>query len=251
MGLVLKMYANESKGMKFPRLHVWDTVANPGFGTDIAAAPYIPSIYPEYLTDPSILVCPSDAGDTVQDLKFSDGRFCIAVNSQDHTQGPSGEGGCSDLADASYAYVGWLIDRASDDPLFTDPDGGSLQLTAIAPAVLDAPGTNGVKSLDEDIDVSSSAPGLGNGGGNTVYRLREGIERFLITDINNPAGSAKAQSEIYIMFDVLATDVTLYNHVPGGCNVLYMDGHVAFIRYPSEQPVSKAMAISVGLIMNL
>ncbi len=29
----------------------------------------------------------------------------------------------------------------------------------------------------------------------TLFRLREGVERFLITDINNPAGSAMAQSE--------------------------------------------------------
>ena len=32
----------------------------------------------------------------------------------------------------------------------------------------------------------------GNGGGNNIYRLREGIERFLITDINNPAASANS-----------------------------------------------------------
>ena len=38
--------------------------------------------------------------------------------------------------------------------------------------------------------------------GQTVYRLREGIERFLITDINNPAASTQAQSEIVVMWDV-------------------------------------------------
>ena len=32
-------------------------------------------------------------------------------------------------------------------------------------------------------------------------RLREGIERFLITDINNPEASQRAQSEIVVMFD--------------------------------------------------
>ena len=42
---------------------------------------------------------------------------------------------------------------------------------------------------------------MGNGNTNTCYRLREGIERFLITDINNPAASAKAQSETFIMLD--------------------------------------------------
>ena len=43
----------------------------------------------------------------------------------------------------------------------------------------------------------------GTGGGNTVYRLREGIERFTITDINNPAASATAQSDIFVMFGML------------------------------------------------
>jgi prepilin-type processing-associated H-X9-DG protein len=27
-----------------------------------------------------------------------------------------------------------------------------------------------------------------------------------------------------------------FNHVPGGGNVLYMDGHVEFIKYPGEAP---------------
>ena len=43
----------------------------------------------------------------------------------------------------------------------------------------------------------------GTGGGNTVYRLPEGIERFTINEINNPATSATAQSDIFVMFDML------------------------------------------------
>lgn len=34
---------------------------------------------------------------------------------------------------------------------------------------------------------------LGNANSNTLYRLREGIERFLITDINNPGAGVSAQ----------------------------------------------------------
>jgi len=26
-----------------------------------------------------------------------------------------------------------------------------------------------------------------------------------------------------------------FNHIPGGSNVLYMDGHVEFVRYPADQ----------------
>ena len=31
-----------------------------------------------------------------------------------------------------------------------------------------------------------------------------------------------------------------------GWNVLFMDGHVEFLKYPSEQPATKAMAMTVG-----
>lgn len=35
-----------------------------------------------------------------------------------------------------------------------------------------------------------------------------------------------------------------FNHLPGGCNVLYMDGHVEFVRYPPEKfPVSLVQGI--------
>jgi len=32
---------------------------------------------------------------------------------------------------------------------------------------------------------------------------------------------------------------TNFNHVPGGSNVLYMDGHVEFERYPGDFPVNQ------------
>jgi len=261
MGLIFKMYSNESKGMKFPRVHVWDTAANPGFSDDTAAAPWIPSIYPEYMTDPSILICPSDPTDTIDSLKYSNGEFCVAFNSKDTTHGPAGESGCSDNADASYGYFGWVLDRVGDkDP--TEPDGStfpgtgypdagaSSQYIKVLLGLFMALGLGHFGDVDNDIDVSSFAPGMGNAGGNTVYRLREGIERFMITDINNPAASAKAQSEIFIYQDALATYIEYFNHPPGGCNVLFMDGHVQFIRYPGEQPVSKALAIAVGAIFH-
>jgi prepilin-type processing-associated H-X9-DG protein len=47
------------------------------------------------------------------------------------------------------------------------------------------------------------------------------------------------------MFDVFTTRVGAFNHVPGGSNVLYMDGHVEFKKYPGETPISKAMAIAM------
>lgn len=85
----------------------------------------------------------------------------------------------------------------------------------------------------------------------TYTRLREGGERFMITDINNAAASAKAQSQIFVMYDTwadnknssqafgvpIAPGAQFFNHIPGGSNVLYMDGHVEFVRYKTKAPV--------------
>ena len=60
-----------------------------------------------------------------------------------------------------------------------------------------------------------------------------------------------AQSEIFIYFDMLATVASSFNHVPGGCNVLYLDGHVKFEKYPSEPPVISLVAQFFGTMVKL
>ena len=79
----------------------------------------------------------------------------------------------------------------------------------------------------------------------TIYQMKEGIERFFITDINNPAGSTVAQSTLPLMMDNWSStirdgvvhDTEVFNHVPGGSNVLYLDGHVQFLKLKSEYPL--------------
>jgi prepilin-type processing-associated H-X9-DG protein len=109
-------------------------------------------------------------------------------------------------------------------------------------------------TADRDADMAdpdmNEPIGSGNGGGNTLYRLKDGIERFLITDINNAGGANTAQGSIWIMFDLIATTPSAFNHIPGGANVLYMDGHVEFKKYSTEGdvPVNASMATFVGLL---
>ncbi|MBX3178302.1 MAG: hypothetical protein KF886_13145 [Candidatus Hydrogenedentes bacterium] len=86
----------------------------------------------------------------------------------------------------------------------------------------------------------------------TAQPLREGVERFLITDINNPGAAATSQSNSAIMWDNSFTTAGAlqgsgnFNHVPGGANILYMDGHVEFAKYP--QPVgSKAYVMTTAV----
>jgi prepilin-type processing-associated H-X9-DG protein len=90
---------------------------------------------------------------------------------------------------------------------------------------------------------------LGNGHSSTVYRLREGIERFYITDINSvavPAGNIEAT--IPTALDMPSTMPHKFNHIPGGSNVLYMDGHVEFIKFNDRAPVNSGVARVVEAI---
>jgi prepilin-type N-terminal cleavage/methylation domain-containing protein/prepilin-type processing-associated H-X9-DG protein len=267
-GLVYKMYANEAKGQLWPPLQIGPCPnATSGNIMDdlywIAVGPLVRAMYPEYLTDPSIAVCPSDSDNDVSDL--IDGKLCQSYNSSGgRQQGPA-------RIDESYAYFGWVMDNiAGTDTLgnATSGMGGAGALLSMLPGVdmsmvvpvqlaravvMLADGFILQQKLDTaSADADVGAP-WGNGGGSTVYHLREGIERFMITDINNPAASAKAQSTVWVMLDQFAAGkgVDLFNHIPGGCNVLYMDGHVQFNKYPSDVPVIAPLAEMIGMIMNL
>ena len=291
-GIIYKMYANESKGGVFPPMELEGAPRDDNGSMEfyIAAGPKVKAIYPEYLTDPAILICPSDSEDTVNSLKWDGadtpmlsgailrkGDWCIGYH--------LGTGGHSVTdVDASYCYFGWCFDRLEDNPAQVETVGTVPNLSLLSsllkvslpsdlivpsqfpraliqlltsPAVLAAaagakdPATvaaaNAAVNGDISCDPNGSTPtlcGYGNGGSNTVYRLKEGVERFTITDINNPAGTAMAQSELFIMLDLLGagTSVKYFNHVPGGCNVLYMDGHVEFIKYPGKQPINHPLA---------
>ena len=96
---------------------------------------------------------------------------------------------------------------------------------------------------------------LGSAGGSVLYRMKEGVERFLITDINNPAGSALSQSSVPVYMDSFASALSVsmgrqrlarvasFNHLPGGANVLFMDGHVEFLKFPGRHPITKYIAM--------
>ncbi len=293
-GLVFKMYSNESKGERFPplELEAAQREDNGQWNLYIAAGPKVKAIYPEYLTDPSIAICPSDAQDTVNGTLKGRTNPALGIGPDDfHFGYYLGGGDGVNVIDASYAYFGWVFDRMGDNPndllplnalpsevqLIVNLLGGptitgdllvAAQIPiALAQMALNHP--NGVAAIQAASSHSAPSPvqiadlnaaadgdvsgtllvGYGNGGSNTVYRLREGIERFMITDINNPAATAQAQSSIFIMLDQLGAGGTtvLFNHIPGGCNVLYLDGHVEFIRYPTKQPVNQGVANIMSL----
>ena len=271
-GLVFKMYANESKGEKYPPIQAGRYLYDSGsYGMVFDLMPSIPALYPEYLTDPFICVCPSDAEAGTFEEGITDpntGESCFG-----QYMVPSQPPRCTSLADISYAYLGWCADRYGPDSavdisaiislmgtlgydpgdMGANPQGPQQLINAVGqltPAILAGQSDDGeqlLRKVDEDI---GNMGGWGNGGGDTLYRLREGIERFMITDINNPAASAKAQSSLPIMCDQLATDPAEFNHIPGGANVLFLDGHVAFQKYEErgEQFTNGLVATVLGLM---
>ena len=117
-----------------------------------------------------------------------------------------------DVADHSYFYLGWTVS--------TEEEGSVL---------LDVYESLDLAERDRDIWLSE---GRGSGRGQTIYRLREGIERFFITDVMNPAAAVMAASTIPVVCDRPA------NHGGRAGNVLYMDGHVEFVPYPGEFPMT-------------
>jgi prepilin-type processing-associated H-X9-DG protein len=271
MGIIYKMYANESKGEKFPpaRPIVWpwwsslqpyDEITagciDVRDGAEVGLFGGIDSktVYPEYLTDYAVLVCPSspqNTGDLDWDLYLL----------KDDGSGTCQYHNISMVSAVFYGYIGYALDQGDvGDPVIPaaqavgefgiEQDMNGQYLSNIyAPWLVSdwGEGPNQLTIIDQDVPVAdfiqavANGP-LGTGGGDTHMRLREGIERFMITDINNPAGSAVAQSELPVMWDYVggvlgdggAWSVSQYfNHLPGGSNVLYMDGHVEFQKYPN------------------
>ncbi len=281
-GLALKMYANENNG-KFPPNNMWQV-----FHTSASLDPTF--IYPEYLNDPDVWLCPSDAdarrrGQLKEGIKYAwelSSVYPAPLNS--YIFGVMLRYG---IHSNSYIYWGWVA--VQNDDAAVNYGFGSLagclqkygtQVPPIGSAENISP-FNYLYPTDQDIDWSNSAldavgiapyvggdaRNAGTGSGSTSYRLREGIARFLITDINNPAASAKAESEVPVMFDVFNDAITFanpswgvpvgvarYNHIPGGSNVLYMDGHVEFKRYSAgfdvtTVPITEWYAYSGGFPM--
>jgi len=271
------IYRDDPSGMVPPE--DWDL--------DAQMVPSGIAIFPEYLADVNILFCPSDT-ENRQDFIDCEGNpprgiWCEGAEGNLPTNHPLyGTIAPGAFEDASYVYYAWTtedIDTYGTMITITTglPDYGMMNLEGgIGDWIDDFGGTltSFYRQLDQDIDINDWNPpaiaqhvldftGLtitpkGNGNTDTIHRLREGVERALITDINNPGASAVAQTAVPVMWDTVAanalvtppspyfkeTGATSFNHIPGGANILFMDGHVAFSKYPSNQlaPTSRLSA---------
>lgn len=271
-GIIFKMYTGENRE-SFPDGQHWNRL---GIGW-VAGLPG-DQLYPDYWNDPAIMICPSDSradrkwhlgtgaamweditaqvqsvkGTSVVELACRDSVlshavsyifFPWAVRSQSqlmHAGSMWGMWGI--LPSETIAYwppynlpacegvgvlVDWKIRGRGDIP-------AALMPWSFTPS---GPAASGWKD-DDGADLPASG----------YKHLREGVERFFITDINNPAAGAMAQTTVPVMWDawgaatgmhfgVFDNAVVSFNHVPGGSNVLYMDGHVEFLRLNAKFPI--------------
>lgn len=255
MGLSLKMFANESQGEKFPpAAYLRELVNNDGVGDcerfNLTLIPHGPDIYPDYVTDLYAFVCPSDQDGQ---NRWDGGRWHVDGN-------PNLPINACRLDDLSYIYSPWpfsarhyMLNESNDNDNYIP---GVTASVAFITRFLTIQNTiAGLNSTGFNPTTLATAKGLAEGdfrfthevlGDTTLQRLREGIERFFITDINNPGASAKAQSELPIIYDEVTANTQHFSHVPGGANVLYMDGHVAWLKYPSKYPASRSWATLLG-----
>ncbi len=276
-GIIFKMYSNENKS-KFPpmatksRLDVNSGIFGYMLGFDGA------ELYPDYWNDPSIVRCPSDAsGDYVGKDVFkmeSDYNAMIDRVAKSTTGTADAKKLCLESllsVPISYCYSGFLAMTESQiadyawskanfwyppytknimgttSCVFSNVDVSAVDSSACGLKVYTCSCTlpDTLKSLYKplgfkDNDGVTNLP-------DSYYALKEGVERFMITDINNPAAGSNGQSTMPVMWDAYVNNATLagasdagvarFNHVPSGSNVLYMDGHVSFVRLNAASPI--------------
>ncbi len=159
-------------------------------------------VYPDYLGDPGVLVCPSDEAP------------------------PSATDPNSLLDDHTYAYLGYVIRNNKELEAFVE---------AYRQRVADGLG------FEDDLDGPVLA---GTDEPHVFRRLTSGLVDGGKT---GPGGVDPAKIPVLIeRFEVFgAPGVGImgayFRHIPGGANVLYLDGHVEFVKYPSW-PVSPEVA---------
>ncbi len=301
-GIIFKMYSGEDRGGLYPG---HSTVNIPSWTTaHLAYAGEV--LYPDYWTDPNIAVCPSDPRGDLWGERFGV-KDDFAQQIQDIAtiaQGQNNNRACLNFM-LSQPVSYWYVPNAARTEATLWGVSAAYNISYARPGFYDNPQTSGQEMINQgcdgtafsqfnnfvvdlrnyapwnsDINVQDHifaifGPQVDDDGSpwpSTLPRLKDGIERFFITDINNPAAGAIAQSTLPIMMDAFSeegiykwlatagidqthaadTGIMRFNHVPGGCNVLWMDGHVEFIKFKSKFPIANASDIGgiVGTVGN-
>jgi prepilin-type N-terminal cleavage/methylation domain-containing protein/prepilin-type processing-associated H-X9-DG protein len=154
-----------------------------------------------------------------------------------------------------YTYMGWVVDSK-----WVPQDMHYVNAALASPNSVDSCGREALDGDTYDTSLDTSAPfnpwgwdgfGYTDCGrrdhnpwvlpsfGQVVFLpLAEGIERYLITDVLHPERAKSAASQVVVYWDnsrgifAQVGNTHEFNHAPSGGNILYLDGHVEYSRFP-------------------
>ncbi len=237
IGIVFTMWANDHNGYYPPGAPngYWDYPDSEGIRRHLQRNNFICDVrgfYPEYLDTLRVFACPgslkelADARlDWYTDVTFVDGYLESVMftdpRNRDAIQGLLGQRMDPEcLTNDMYTYLPYAV-KTEEHALFLWDELHRLMYEGAVDFMvqnLTIPGTHGP------------------GGGTTFFRLQQGVSRFFISDLHNPAAMAASESEIPVLYDSISDlgRLQLNHMVPPGGNVLYLDGHVEFHRYPDR-----------------
>ncbi len=272
-GLILSMYSGEARGCYPPYIRYRPNSID---GLQSFAAEVL---YPDYWNDVNIAVCPSDP--RVDGELEGWNKLYVEEDFDAQVRGITGNSAVSHACRSallsipiSYIYMShvartpaqqmavyWSVRNEIYGPLgqiYTPFDTASITAVGCPAWTGAVQGMDAIRytpAIGDKATASSGFDGTLDSDGVSVIpssypRMKEGVERFFITDINNPAAAGAAASTIVVMYDSWGPTITSwnpafppedgisrFNHVPGGSNVLYLDGHVEFVRFQSKFPV--------------
>ncbi len=254
IGVALKMYASESHGNLYPHMNVTDCDGRLRMWNAVFD---LQAMHSHYLADPAVLACPTNRGGLSAEQLWDQGKsdnpnYAPGAQANDGVVQP-----CEVVAD-TYYYNGFALGDETFAPTGVAHHMGRFE-SAVGQWASDlasayASGIDAARAFaDQDWALTPDSDN-----GDTLYRLRAGMERFIITDVKSPGAAARATSLITVMHDTAAPNPDELTHAPGGVNVLYLDGHVGFVRwrpgagvdnpYPLNDAGYILHAASVGIV---
>jgi prepilin-type processing-associated H-X9-DG protein len=215
LAVALGLYASENKD-RYPPID--DTKNNFIFNANL--------LYPEYLSDHMVAVCPADS-------RVDPEAVFRLISDHPNDGTPKGNIHSDCFTDDNYIYLGWLV-------VVDQFDNRMLMSGKGVEAFFDAYDKLSPDDHDSNVNVPE---GRGFLDGDGIYRLSCSFDIFLIGDINTTLPSMESGGGIVpFMWDRPYVDPSKFSHQPTGGNVLYMDGHVDFIKFGKVFPMTETMA---------
>lgn len=248
IGQALGMYVKESKEERYPlpKLYDCEGVVQPWSG-----AIDLTGVYPEYLSDLNLLVCPA----------YGPGKNAVEIWDEGKTTNPRWTGvegfsnngvvePCEVLA-KPYYYYGWAFAEGLFES-FTryqrgEPEDlpqnfrGDLRITSeYGDRIHNERFAMAVASLATDMVQGSFDPSFSQWEmrystgkpielprGSDIVALSAGVERFFVDEINDIEAFERKRGTVVVLHEEIFNADQGFYHDSGGLNVLYLDGHVA------------------------